>query len=121
MNERVNTSDWLEPIGEIFHGSCWCEVSMMLTYLEVPGVYVQPTWGLVYANDHVEAKLIDAQPPYIELHNPTTFDAAVRLLIDDDPSLPLPQLPPTAWQTLRIPAGFTIRQPLPIRTPAGVA
>jgi len=41
MSERVEMSDWLEPIGEIFYGSCWCEVSNMLVYMEIPGLYVQ--------------------------------------------------------------------------------
>jgi hypothetical protein len=45
MNERVNTSDWLEPIGEIFHGSCWCEVSMMLTCMEIPVCMSSPAQG----------------------------------------------------------------------------
>ncbi len=31
MNERVNTSDWegRENIGEVFYGSCWCEVAAL--------------------------------------------------------------------------------------------
>ena len=33
MNERVNLSDWegQKGIGEVFYGSCWCEVTSMLT------------------------------------------------------------------------------------------
>lgn len=36
MNERVNTSDWDDNVGGIFHGSCWCEVSLLLTAVEAP-------------------------------------------------------------------------------------
>jgi hypothetical protein len=55
MNERVEMSDWCEPVGEIFHGSCWCETSLMLTYAEIPGLYVQPDTKLICAFDHVDA------------------------------------------------------------------
>lgn len=32
--ERVNTSDWDDNLGGVFYGSCWCEISMLLTYAE---------------------------------------------------------------------------------------
>ena len=57
MCERVNTSDWehpQNPVGEGFAASCWCEVSSMLSYAELPGVYVQPDTGLAVALDHVD-------------------------------------------------------------------
>ena len=31
INERVNTSDWDDNPGGVFYGSCWCEVSLLLT------------------------------------------------------------------------------------------
>lgn len=45
INERVNLSDWggTNNVGEVPAGSCWCEVSAMLTYLELPAVYINPT------------------------------------------------------------------------------
>ncbi|MBQ7901081.1 MAG: hypothetical protein IJ365_03840, partial [Clostridia bacterium] len=34
--ERVNTSDWEYPyIGEVFNGSCWCETSLILSFVEL--------------------------------------------------------------------------------------
>ena len=38
MCERVNTCDWegKDKIGGVFYGGCWCEVSAMLTFSEVP-------------------------------------------------------------------------------------
>ena len=54
--ERVNMSDWLEPVGEIFHGSCWCEVSLLLTALELPTLYFQTDTGLLAVLDHLEVK-----------------------------------------------------------------
>ncbi len=37
INERVNLSDWegYDHVGEIFWGSCWCEVSALLTLAEM--------------------------------------------------------------------------------------
>lgn len=81
MNERVNTSDWLEPIGEIFNGSCWPEVSAMLTFAEVPGLYVQPDTGLICVIDHIEAELLDHASDQMRLlvSNPTAFHARVKV------------------------------------------
>lgn len=61
MNERVKMGDWEAiwfPVGEIFDGSNWSEVALMLTTIEIPGLYIQPVKGLVYSIDHIEAKLV---------------------------------------------------------------
>lgn len=85
MNERVEMSDWLEPVGEIFFASCWCEVSSMLTYVEVPGLYVQPDTGFVCAIDHIDAKIIENsnESLVINVANPTKFMAAVKVLSEN--------------------------------------
>jgi hypothetical protein len=85
MNERVNMSDWLEPVGEIFDGTCWCEVSNMLTYVELPGLYIQTDKGLVCAIDHVEAKIVEdsEEKLIIQIANPTKFDAVVKLFSEN--------------------------------------
>lgn len=86
INERVNLSDWEGPnkVGEIFYGSCWCEVSCMLTSVEVPGLYVQPDTGLVCAIDHIEAEMLDHHESQItvRLSNPCSFSARVRVLVE---------------------------------------
>jgi len=85
MNERVETSDWLEPLGEIFYGSCWCEVSCMLTFTEIPGVYVRTDAGLVHTIDHVDAALVskpNADTAVVEITNPTAFPARVKVLAE---------------------------------------
>lgn len=84
MNERVNTSDWLEPVGEVFKGSCWCETTLMLTHSELPGIYFQPDTGVLAVLDHVEASVTpDADGAVrLSIHNPTPFDATVKLLIE---------------------------------------
>jgi hypothetical protein len=38
INERVNTSDWDNNVGGVFHGPCWCEVSLLLTVAGISGI-----------------------------------------------------------------------------------
>lgn len=83
INERVNLSDWegAEMVGNVFHGSCWPEVTLMLSYWELPGVYVRKDTGDVWCLDHVEAKC-DKQG--LVITNPTPFTAHVKVLSEDD-------------------------------------
>jgi hypothetical protein len=85
MNERVQLSDWLEPIGEIFYGSTWPEVSNMLTYVEVPGLYVQPDTGFFCAIDHIDVSVHqhNGKELTLTLSNPTQFDASVKIMCED--------------------------------------
>jgi hypothetical protein len=110
INERVNTSDWDDNVGGVFFGSCWCEVSMLLTVTSLPGVYAQPDSGLIRCLDHIEAAWVDGEQSALCLHNPTRFDARVRVMcetsIDTATTLPLhfaAQLP-----MVTIPAGGEI-------------
>ncbi|MGN0485603.1 MAG: hypothetical protein ACI4GB_00035 [Acutalibacteraceae bacterium] len=88
MNERVNLSDWegKNNVGEVPLGSCWCEVSTMLTYLEIPAVYIQAQTGFCFALDHIECTVKEeADSTFVaELYNPTSYDAVYRVLIDRD-------------------------------------
>ncbi|MBO9610669.1 MAG: hypothetical protein J7639_32250 [Paenibacillaceae bacterium] len=108
MGERVNTSDWegKENIGGVDGGSCWCEVSLMLTYVEVPGVYVQQDTGLVYSFDHVDALVVEHNEhrSVLKLHNPTNFTAKVKVFSENaaDCATPLGQNAVLNWQTVVI-------------------
>ena len=113
MTERVNTSDWLEGVGEIFEGSCWCEVSCMLTYVEVPGLYVQPDTGLVCAIDHVNAAVEETYPDrlVVRVTNPTAFPAAVRTLVENSAATARPLGQNALWgcPQVRLAPGETAR------------
>jgi hypothetical protein len=114
MCERVNLSDWAEGVGEVFNGSCWCEVSCMLTYAEVPGVYVQPDTGLVWVNDHVEARIVTeaAGARAIEIMNPTEFALSVSVFVEEsadcrrplsvNPMVGLPRIEVMPSETVRV-------------------
>jgi hypothetical protein len=85
MCERVNLSDWEgeSSVGGVFHGSCWCEASCLLTYTEVPGVWLWSDTGEAVCFDHVDAAVGDAGEQWVlSLSNPTDFDAEVTVLVE---------------------------------------
>ncbi len=100
INERVNMSDWEvrgEPheeigVGEIFGGSTWAEVAMLLTRAELPGIYLQPDAGRVCCLDHIEATPLKSTPDAMTLriHNPTRFPASVKVLCENSAQTAIP-------------------------------
>jgi hypothetical protein len=84
MSERVSTTDWLEGIGELMYGSTWAETSLMLSFIELPGVYIQPDKSLLHVIDHIEAQIIQDKPNtlVVKLSNPTSEEANVRLFVE---------------------------------------
>lgn len=114
--ERVNFSDWegVENIGGSLFGSCWPEVSLMLTTVEIPGLYVQPDAGLLCVFDNLEAEIVraDAEGAILQCRNPTKFDAQVRVLAErsaDAATTILGQAAGARWPVFDIPAGKTVR------------
>ncbi|BFH62495.1 hypothetical protein [Paenibacillus azoreducens] len=87
MNERVQTSDWegKETVGEFLYGSNWPEVSMLLTFVEVPGVYVDFTSRILQVFDHVECYVTEwnSDSVLLEMYNPTAYATMVTLLADE--------------------------------------
>lgn len=84
MSERVNTTDWLEGIGELMYGSTWAETSLMLTYTELPGLYIQPDKARLFALDNIVAKIIsnDAGSIMVKISNPTKAPAALKVFAE---------------------------------------
>jgi len=113
MCERVNFSDWegRDNIGGSLFGSCWPEVSLLLTAVELPGIYAQPDSGLLCVLDHVEARLVVADDATVtlECRNPTPFDATVRVCAESSAAARtiLGQAAALRWPALDIPAGAT--------------
>lgn len=91
MCERVNTSDWEHPVtpaGEGFSASCWCETSALLTYAELPGLYVQQSTGRMVALDHIHAEVLTLHPFRLSITNPTAFPMRLKLMVEPDGELP---------------------------------
>lgn len=84
INERVSTTDWFEGIGEIFPGSTWAETSLMLTYIEIPGVYVDLSNNLVVGFDNIDVTLLSLEKDgaCIYVKNPTDYDACITIFVD---------------------------------------
>ena len=112
MCERVSTTDWLEGIGEISYLTTWSETALMLTYVEVPGLYVQPQRGFYMVFDNIEARPTDDTPDYLELElsNPTAMEAKVKILAENEEEIrkPLGELALWKCQVAKVPAGAAI-------------
>jgi hypothetical protein len=89
INERINTSDWLEGIGEMMYGSTWAETSLMLSYIQIPGLYVVPDQSLLVAFDNLEARIVKETPKMleIEIYNPTEMDANLTFWVENSRDL----------------------------------
>jgi hypothetical protein len=114
MCERVNLSDWegAQGVGGKLFGSCWAEVSLMLTTLEIPGLYVQPDTGFFRVFDHIRAESISfgENGLVLKLTNPTRFDAEVKVLCEPSAACakPLDLNALLGVRTVRIPAGGSV-------------
>ena len=119
MCERVNMTDWEGPerIGETLGMSTWAETSLMLTTIEIPGVYVRPDLSQVFAFDHISVAIVEDSPAELKvmLKNSTELPAAVRIFHESGSRAkePLPenhlyncvmvQLMPGAFETIAFP------------------
>ncbi len=83
INERVNMSDWegFEMVGNVFYGSCWPEVSLMLSIHELPGIYADMDEREIFVFDNIKAEVIDGvgEKFVLRLENPTNFSAEVTI------------------------------------------
>ena len=97
MCERVNMTDWEGPerVGETLKMTTWAEASLMLTAVEIPGLYVQPDRTLAVAFDNVEAHVVGETPSelQVQLCNPTPAPARVAVLCEraKEAAAPLPE------------------------------
>ena len=107
MCERVNLSDWEGENnvgGNVTFGAIWCENALILTTAEIPGVYVNTDTKRVIVFDHVTAQLDGDK---LVVHNPTQFDAEVKVLIENKAA---------AARPLGI---WTLKNAKPLAIPAG--
>ncbi len=124
MCERVNMTDWEGPerIGETLKMTTWAETSLMLTAIEIPGLYVQPDQSLVIAFDNITAQ-INLDTPMelvVRLDNPTPAPASVRLLSESRREATQCRLPENylfGCPTVRLLSGETKTISFPKSTP----
>lgn len=106
--ERCNMTDFDYGIGMATAGSSWAESAMLLTAIELPGIYVNKDAKKVFVLDHVNAKLVGSSE--LEISNPTKYEAVVKLLAEtnDEMLKPLGQNAFLKWRKVTVPAGKTI-------------
>ena len=103
---------------EIFGGSTWAEVAMMLTYADLPGIYVQPDTGLLSVFDHVEAALGRKEgADVLTITNPTKFHASVKVFAEPSykTAIPLGALAMHGCPRAEVAPGATVEWKIPQR------
>ena len=85
INERVSTTDWYEGIGEIFPGSTWAETDLLLSIVELPGVYVDLEHKRVAAFDQLQAEILscNGKTAKLKITNPTNATAQTTVLCEN--------------------------------------
>ncbi len=87
VSERINLTDWEGPnsIGYILPLSTWAETALMLTTVEIPGLYVQPDNNLFTAFDNIDVilKSNDKDKMVLELKNTTAVEAKISILAEN--------------------------------------
>ena len=122
MCERVNLSDWegQENVGGHIYGSCiWVETALLLTTLEVPGIYARVDTGEVIVFDQLEARR-EVRPggAVLVIRNPTRFEARTNVLMEDAQSVtkPLPLETLATARSVIIAPGAEVSVPLQAST-----
>jgi len=110
---RIDTSDAAGTVGDTAPLlTSPSEICGMLTAAEVPGLYVQPDTGFVFAFDHVDARIKEKtrNQLVVTLANPTSFDAAVRVLAENSAEREKPLGQNALWgaRVAAVPAGGTL-------------
>ncbi len=109
VSERCDLNDWLEGIGGTFAYSCWAETSLLLSIVELPGVYVNLNNLQVFTMDHIKATITESSngEASLSLYNPTIYDAKVKVLAEskDQKIKPLGMNAFLNWPKVDVPAG----------------
>jgi hypothetical protein len=104
ISERINTTDWLEGIGETMNGSTWAEISLMLVFLEIPGIYYNEQYSLIRCFDQCTA-FLDGE--FLIVRNTSQYDSFYRFFYDTSNLNKFPD--PTSFQELFIRAGDEVK------------
>jgi hypothetical protein len=81
VSERINTTDWLEGIGETMNGSTWAETSLMLSKAEIPTVYVDKDKSKCWCFDQFKCRL-DKNQLIIESGDQIKLPVIISVLIE---------------------------------------
>jgi len=114
---RADTARWLEPLASAVPADGVCDTIGLLSYTEVPGIYVRVDTGFVFVFDHVTARVKERADGrmVLAIANPTRVDATVRILSETAASAAEPLRPGAVLdaQTAVVPAGATVQVSVP--------
>jgi len=113
---RTNTDRWLDPGGGVVPVDGVFDAIALLSYTEVPGIYVRVDTGFVFVFDHVTARIKERAPGRMVLTvaNPTRDEATVRILAEAAAGAAEPLRPGAVvdGQTAVVPAGGSVQVPV---------
>jgi hypothetical protein len=109
---RADTSDWLDGVPDVVPASSVFDAASLLSYSEVPGLYVRTDTGALFVFDHVEARVRERSPGrfVVTIKNPTSVDATVRVLAESQAEAERPLGPGAllAARVVDVPAGAAV-------------
>ena len=114
---RADSGRWLEPGVSAVPEDGVFDAIGLLSYTEVPGIYVRVDTGFVFVFDHLTARVKERTRGRLVLAvaNPTKVDATVRILSETADGAAEPLRPGAVLdaQTAVVPAGATIQVSVP--------
>src|SRR5436190_11912069 len=114
---RADPGRWLEPRDSVVPADGVFDAIALLSYTEVPGIYVRPESGFVFVFDHVTARIKESGRGRVVLAiaNPTRAEATVRVLAETAAAATEPLRPGAIADapTAVVPAGGSVELTLP--------
>jgi hypothetical protein len=108
---RAQSEHWLSRLDAAVPADGMFDAIGLLSYTELPGIYVRADTGFVFVFDHVTARVKESARGRMELAitNPTRVAATVRILAETDSTAAEPLRPGAVLeaQTAVVPAGET--------------
>ena len=114
---QADSGRWFEPRASAVPEDGVFDAIGLLSYTEVPGIYVRVDTGFVFVFDHLTARVKERTRGRLVLAvaNPTRVDAAVRILWETADGAAEPLRPGAVLdaQTAVVPAGATLQVSVP--------
>ncbi|HMF44558.1 MAG TPA: hypothetical protein VKQ32_27980 [Polyangia bacterium] len=114
---RTESGEWLDAGGGVVPVDGAFDAIGLLSYTEVPGIYVRPDTGLVFVFDHVTARIKERARGRVVLAvaNPTSAEATVRILSETAEAAAEPLHPGAVLdaQKVVVPAGGSVQVAVP--------
>lgn len=109
---RADTTGWLDGTPDVMPATSVFDTSALLSYAEIPSVYVRTTSRAVHVFDHllVKKRADEAGRLVLSIENPSKHDATARVLAESDEEAARPLGPGALLgaRVVAVPAGETV-------------